>query len=62
MTKIITVADSYDAMTSKRSYKQNLEIKEAIAEMHRCAGSQFDPEVVRVFIEVLESQEKTGAH
>lgn len=62
LTKIITVADSYDAMTSKRSYKQNLETKEAIAEMHRCAGSQFDPEVVRVFIEVLEGQEKMGAH
>jgi HD-GYP domain-containing protein (c-di-GMP phosphodiesterase class II) len=60
LTKIITVADSYDAMTSKRIYKQNLETKQAIAELHRCAGSQFDPEVVRVFTEVLESNGEMG--
>lgn len=60
LTKIITVADSYDAMTSKRIYKQNLDFKQAIAELHRCTGSQFDPEVVRVFVEVLESQTRIG--
>ncbi|MFZ5775122.1 MAG: HD domain-containing phosphohydrolase [Thermodesulfobacteriota bacterium] len=54
LTKIITVADSYDAMTSKRSYKQNMSQQDAIAEMHRCSGAQFDPEVVRVFVEVLQ--------
>ncbi|MDG4475565.1 HD domain-containing phosphohydrolase [Thiovibrio frasassiensis] len=62
LTKIITVADSYDAMTSKRSYKQNLELKAAITEMRRCAGSQFDPEVVRVFTEVLENQAKMSTN
>lgn len=56
LTRVITVADSYDAMTSKRSYKQNMDLQEAIAELHRCAGSQFDPEVVRVFVEVLQEQ------
>ena len=56
LTRIITVADSFDAMTSMRSYKQNMEPLAAIAELHRCAGSQFDPEVVRVFVEVLGSQ------
>jgi len=55
------VADSYDAMTSKRSYKQNLELKDAITELNRCAGSQFDSEVVRVFVEVLEGQAKMSA-
>ena len=60
LTKIITVADSYDAMTSKRIYKQNLETKQAIAELHRCVGSQFDSEVVRVFAEVLESNGEMG--
>ncbi|MEW6595350.1 MAG: HD domain-containing phosphohydrolase [Thermodesulfobacteriota bacterium] len=56
LTKVITVADSYDAMTSKRSYKANMDTAAAIAELHRCAGSQFDPEVVRVFVEVLQKK------
>lgn len=60
LTKVITVADSYDAMTSKRSYKANLGLDEAIVELHRCAGSQFDHEVVRVFIEVLQQKNKSG--
>ncbi|MDH5525250.1 MAG: response regulator [Desulfobulbaceae bacterium] len=53
LTKIITVADSYDAMTSKRSYKENMDQQTAIAELERCAGSQFDPEVVKVFAEMV---------
>jgi len=60
LTKIITVADSYDAMTSKRSYKQNLALPEAIAELHRCSGSQFDPEIVKVFVEILQKQGKSA--
>jgi len=60
LAKIITVADSFDAMTSMRSYKKNLEPMAAIAELHRCAGSQFDPDVVRVFVEVLGNPDVTG--
>jgi len=58
LTKIITVADSFDAMTSKRSYKENMGNKEAVIELRRCSGSQFDPEIVKVFVEVLEMQGK----
>ncbi len=54
LTKIVTVADSYDAMTSKRSYKVNLSQEQAIAEVERCAGSQFDPEVVKAFVASLK--------
>ncbi|ADH87328.1 response regulator [Desulfurivibrio alkaliphilus] len=56
LTRIITVADSYDAMTSRRSYRRNLNLAEAVAEMNLCAGSQFDPEVVKVFVEVLNGK------
>lgn len=54
LTRIITVADSYDAMTSRRSYRSNLSPVDAVAEMEQCAGTQFDAQVVRVFVEFLK--------
>lgn len=56
LTKIITVADSYDAMTSKRSYKKDMSTQQGIVEMRKCTGTQFDPDVVETFITVLENQ------
>ncbi len=53
LTRILTVADSYDAMTSMRSYKVNKSVEEAAEELYNCAGSQFDPEVVRVFTKLV---------
>ncbi len=53
-SRIISLADSYDAMTSYRDYKDQLNEAEAIKELKRCSGTQFDPELVNVFIkEVL---------
>lgn len=49
--RIITVADAYEAMTAQRAYQETKNKEEAIAELKRCAGSQFDPEIVKVFIE-----------
>ena len=49
--KIISLADAFDAMTSKRVYREALSIKRAIAEIKKGIGSQFDPEVATVFIE-----------
>jgi len=49
--RIITVADSYDAMISKRTYKEGLNGNEAVDEMIRCAGTQFDPDIARLFVE-----------
>jgi response regulator RpfG family c-di-GMP phosphodiesterase len=55
LTKILTVADSYDAMTSMRSYKENKSMEEAIAELESCSGTQFDPGVVNIFVEKLRT-------
>jgi two-component system cell cycle response regulator len=44
--RIVAVCDAYHAMTSKRPYQRALKPQEALAELTRCAGTQFDPEVV----------------
>jgi diguanylate cyclase (GGDEF)-like protein/putative nucleotidyltransferase with HDIG domain len=46
--RIVFVADAYDAMTSDRAYRGRLTPPEAVAELERCAGTQFDPEIVAV--------------
>jgi diguanylate cyclase (GGDEF)-like protein len=51
--RIIFVADAYDAMTSDRVYRGRLSNDEAIAELARCSGTQFDPEVVAAFADEL---------
>ncbi|MEM9037293.1 MAG: HD domain-containing phosphohydrolase [Actinomycetota bacterium] len=48
--RIVAVADAYDVITSKRSYKESMSPEAGRQEMVRCAGSQFDPEVVRAFV------------
>ena len=53
--RILTVVDSYDAMTSQRPYRQSLSDAQARAELKRCAGSQYDPQVVEVFLHVLDA-------
>lgn len=45
--RIILVADSFDAMTSTRSYRRAMSVEMAVAELDRCAGIQFDPEIVK---------------
>lgn len=52
---IITVADAYDAMTSARPYKRARSREEALQELVRCAGKQFDPCLVKAFREAIES-------
>jgi putative nucleotidyltransferase with HDIG domain len=48
--RILAVADAYDAMTSKRPYREPRTRDEALAEVERCAGSQFDPRIARAFL------------
>lgn len=47
--RIVAVCDAYDAMTSERPYQRRLAHADALAELRRCAGTQFDPEVVEAF-------------
>ena|GEM_PF-1114960 len=53
--RIIAVADSFSAMTTDRPYRAARPVEVACAELERCAGTQFDPEVVRLFVEEVRS-------
>ncbi len=54
--RILAVADTYDAMTSDRAYRKALSHEIAIAELRRCANTQFDPRIVGVFILEMEKE------
>jgi len=55
LARIISVADTYDAMTSDRSYRRALPHEVSMAEIERCAGSQFDPDLAATFTEQIEA-------
>ena len=57
IARIISVLDSYDAMTARRVYREPLTPTEARAELQRCSGTQFDPCVVEAFLRVLDKGE-----
>jgi HD-GYP domain-containing protein (c-di-GMP phosphodiesterase class II) len=54
-SRIIAVVDAFDAMISDRPYRAAMTNDEAITELRRCAGSQFDPRVVNVLIDIIET-------
>jgi HD-GYP domain-containing protein (c-di-GMP phosphodiesterase class II) len=49
--RVLAVVDSFDAMTTDRAYRRAMAEELAVSELERCSGTQFDPEVVRVFAE-----------
>jgi len=53
VSRLIAIADAYDAMTQDRSYRMRLDSSDAVAEILRCSPEQFDPEIVAAFIAVL---------
>lgn len=55
MARIINIVDSYDVMTTDRIYKKAIGKHEALKELKKCAGTQFDPEMVECFIKCLYS-------
>jgi diguanylate cyclase (GGDEF)-like protein len=57
--RIIAVCDAYHAMVAPRPYRRSSTHGEAVAELQRCSGSQFDPEVVRVFVALFATEPPT---
>ena len=59
-SRIIGLTDAYDAMTSERPYKRAMSHDQAVRELKRCAGTQFDPALVEEFIRILGESEGSG--
>lgn len=55
LARIAAIADSFDAMSSRRAYRDSLPLEKIISEFMRCRGSQFDPELDDLFIDILEN-------
>lgn len=59
--RIVAIADAFDAMIADRPYRKGLSIAGALAELRRCAGTQFDGLVVAVFADVVEERERLAS-
>ena len=60
-SRIINVADAYEAMTSDRPYKRAISREEAIEELKKCRGKQFDPDIVDIFIDKVLLKKESPA-
>lgn len=56
VARIIAVADAFDAMTSNRVYRKQLDLDYVVEELKRCSGTQFDPEIANVLIRMIEEK------
>ena len=54
------MADAFDAMTTDRTYRKGMSQEEALMEIALCAGRQFDPDIVRVFMDKVCKNRKNG--
>ena len=59
--RVIAIADAYDTITSERTYKKARTPEDAFAELERCSENQFDPEIVRVFVELMRRSPRQTA-
>lgn len=58
LARIATVADAFDAMSSRRTYRNSLEMGVIINEIKQNSGTQFDPDIAKVFLDILENEFK----
>jgi HD-GYP domain-containing protein (c-di-GMP phosphodiesterase class II) len=58
--RIVAVADAFGAMTTTRPYRKALSVEQAMSELKRFSGIQFDPEIVEIFLAILTDQGRTG--
>ena len=56
LARIAAVADTFDAMTSRRSYRNALDLDYTKKEIEKCSGSQFDPTIAKIFLDILEHE------
>lgn len=56
--RILHIADAFDAMTSDRPYRKSLSLNTATAELQKYAGTQFDSDVVKAFLELIEENKQ----
>ena len=55
LARITAVADTFDAMTSKRSYRNAIPLEYVRAEIEKCSGTQFDPKIANIFLDILDN-------
>lgn len=59
LARIAAVADTFDAMTSKRTYRDALPLEVVISEIEKCSGTQFDPKIASAFLDILKNDYKS---
>ncbi|MGL4372304.1 MAG: HD-GYP domain-containing protein, partial [Turicibacter sp.] len=58
LVRILTVVDSFDAMTSQRSYNQRKSYQDGLEELRICSGAQFDPQIVEAFANAMSKHQQ----
>jgi len=61
LARVLAVADAYEAMTANRPYRDRLLVDDSIAELRRCAGTDFEPRIVEALIEVLTEMDAVAS-
>jgi diguanylate cyclase (GGDEF)-like protein/putative nucleotidyltransferase with HDIG domain len=54
--RVIAIADAFDTITSDRTYKKARSVEEALLELERCGGAQFDPALIKIFVELMRQR------